>query len=178
MSDDFGSFEGDVVTKWLKDKDQPDRMMKLDANFAYVDPSGKRWEAAKGREVNGASIPPFLWNIVGPPYVGDYRRATVLHDVACDDQGEPHAQVHRMFYNAMRCDGVERFKAALMYLAVARFGPTWETGKTETFSPARDMTSIDLYALEFAIGLAISILPEDAGLDELDKRITEILQLE
>ena len=64
-------------------------------------------------------------NIVGTPFVGDYRRATVVHDVACQDKTRPHEEVHYMFYEAMLCDGVPDEQAFLMYTAVRLFGPKW-----------------------------------------------------
>jgi hypothetical protein len=100
--------------------------MSLLAEFAFVDSRGVRWPAPAGRCVDGASIPEVLWSkIVGTPYVGDYRRATVVHDVACQDKSRPHEEVHYMFYEAMLCDGVSREQAILMYTAVRLFGPKW-----------------------------------------------------
>ena len=84
--------------------------------------NGFEWKAPKDSKVNGASIPPVLWSSIGSPFVGDYRRASVVHDVACDTRKQPHEAVHLMFYNAMRADGVGWIKANAMYQAVKRFG--------------------------------------------------------
>ena len=170
-----GHFEGEVITKWLKDAGGKDRTMELMEDFSYVDPSGKRWLAAKGRTVDGASIPATFWSgTLGSPYVGDYRRATVLHDIGCEDQTEPHVAVHRMFLDAMRCDGVPLVKAMVMYQAVNRFGPTWGPGVS--FAPAPEMTTDDLDALEAATAKAIAELGEEANLETLNQRIDELLR--
>ena len=123
MSGAFGEFHGDVVAKWLTEPGVDDRTMELTEPFSYTDPFDNEWEAPVGSKVNGASIPPSLWSIVGPPYVGDYRRASVVHDVACVEMPGSSAEAHKMFYYAMLCDGVNAVKALAMYKAVKNFGP-------------------------------------------------------
>ena len=100
--------------------------MTIEADFAYVDPRGKRWDAPKGSIVNGASIPRSLWTIIGGPFEGKYRNASIVHDVYCDSMSEPSEAVHFMFYEACRCGGVPEKKAKILYYAVATFGPKWE----------------------------------------------------
>ena len=121
-------FEGEVHTEWLTE-DGPDRSMKLLATFAFVDPRGKRWVAPEGSIIDGASIPRILWSVAGSPYTGDYRRSSVLHDVACDERKVPSKDVHRMFYDAMVCDGVSEAQAVEFYTAVRLFGPSWSIGE-------------------------------------------------
>jgi hypothetical protein len=171
----FGHFEGEVITKWLKDDDGKDRTMELMEDFSYIDPSGKQWLAAQGRTVDGASIPAAFWSgTLGSPFVGDYRRATVLHDIACQDQTEPHREVHRMFYDAMRCDGVALLKAMTMFKAVDTFGPKW--GPAVAFAATPQMSTDDVVTLEAATNTAIAELGEDADLETLNQRIDEILR--
>jgi hypothetical protein len=118
----FGNFIGEVIARWLVDG----RKMELTADFAYLDPSGRRWNAPKGSIVDGASIPQVFWTVVGGPFEGSYRNASVVHDVACVKKEGHWQDVHRMFYYAMRAGGVSDFRAAVMYAAVYRFGPRWE----------------------------------------------------
>ncbi|MFO0947802.1 MAG: DUF1353 domain-containing protein [Planctomycetota bacterium] len=120
----WGRFEGRVVTDWHQDG----RNMTLLEDFAYIDPLDKRWLAPKGSHINGASIPIPFWSIIGGPFEGKYRNASVVHDVACDERTEPWADVHLAFYHACRCGGVEERKAKLMYYAVYHFGPRWQVG--------------------------------------------------
>jgi hypothetical protein len=117
----FGSYEGEVVTKWISE----DREMELVEPFTYVDPSGRRWTATPGSVINGASIPSAFWSVIGGPFEGRFRKASVLHDVACEKQAESWQEVHRMFYNACRCSRVGVGKAQTMYWAVYQFGPRW-----------------------------------------------------
>jgi hypothetical protein len=117
----FGKFEGRVVTSW----DDDGRNMRLEEDFAYLDAGGKRWLAPKGSIVNGASIPQAFWSVIGGPFEGPFRNASVVHDVGCDEQKETWEAVHLMFHDACRCGGVSPKKAKLMYWAVYNFGPRW-----------------------------------------------------
>ena len=168
----FGRFVGEVVAKWLKHKGA-DRNMQLLEDFAYIDPDGLEWKAPKGSKVNGASIPEVLWASIGPPFVGDYRRASVVHDVACDARTQPHEAAHRMFYHAMRADGVGWVKANTMYQAVKRFGPTWgATGSLRRQAKAKDEEVLQY--LE-AVEQAARQVKEPEGLDAVEAAANDIL---
>lgn len=121
----FGSFIGDLVAKWNGDG----RTMTLVEPFAYLDPSGIRWDAPKGSTVDGASIPQFAWSLIGGPFEGKYRSSSVIHDVACVEKKRPWEEVHQTFYTGMRASGVSAAKAKLMYAAVYHFGPRWPVKK-------------------------------------------------
>lgn len=122
MAANFGRFQGDVIALWLPDG----RNMQLTQRFAYIDPRGKEWIAPKGSIVNGASIPGALWSTIGGPYEGQYRHASVVHDVACEEMTSKWEDVHNMFYEACRCGGVSVGQAKTMYYAVYNFGPRWQ----------------------------------------------------
>jgi hypothetical protein len=102
-----------------------DNTFKLLAPFTYIDAKGKPWTAPKGAVVNGASIPPSLWSIVGSPWSGKYPEAAVIHDHFCTTKSRPWKDVHRTFYDAMRANGVSEIRANAMYFTVYRFGPRW-----------------------------------------------------
>ena len=118
---EFGEYIGSVKAEWLDDG----RKMKLLEPFRYVDPKRVEWDAPSGWIIDGASIPRFAWTIIGGPFEGKYRDASVIHDVACDRKERPWEAVHEAFYNAMRASGVEKNKAKIMYAAVYHFGPRW-----------------------------------------------------
>lgn len=59
-------------------------------------------------------------------FVGDYRRASVVHDYYCypaNRNQNTSKQVHRMFYEAMLCDGVKKRRAKKIYKAVVAKEP-------------------------------------------------------
>jgi len=107
-------------TEWCAEKGS-DRNMTLVRAFFFLDPRKKRWEVPAGYKIDGASIPRALWTLVGSPYTGDYRRASIPHDKACRDaQGDKRARkaADRMFYHACRAGGCTVSEAVLLYLGV------------------------------------------------------------
>ena len=118
-----GEFIGDVRTRWLTG-DGGDRDMVLTRTFKFKDSDGKVWTAPRGSVVNGASIPAALWTF-GPPYVGDYRFASVIHDHYCVSKTETWQDTHYMFYEGCRAGGVGLIKAKAMWAAVHFGGPRW-----------------------------------------------------
>jgi hypothetical protein len=115
-------FKGDVIVKWRADG----RTMKLLEDFSFIDARGTTWQAPAGSIVDGASIPRILWPLVGTPFAGKYRRASVLHDIACQERTRPWKKVHKMFYQAMRADKTPKSTAKQFYQAVQLFGPRWD----------------------------------------------------
>ena len=117
-----GRFIGDVTAKWLPNG----RDMELTATFAYVDARGSQWSVPAGTTVDGASIPRALWGVVGPPFTGKYRKASVIHDYFCQTMSRPWQEVHRVFFEASLVEGNTAYNARLMYGAVYAWGPRWE----------------------------------------------------
>jgi hypothetical protein len=118
----WGYYTGNPVTRW-----NPDGLtMTLLSELRYTDPHGIVWVAPAGSTVNGASIPRSLWSLMGGPFEGKYRDASVLHDVSYDQHKRPWQDCDRMFYNAMRCSGVGAVEAKTMFYALYRFGHHWK----------------------------------------------------
>jgi hypothetical protein len=118
----WGYYTGNPVTRW-----NPDGLtMTLLSELRYTDPHGIVWAAPAGSTVNGASIPRSLWSLMGGPFEGKYRDASVLHDVAYEQHKRPWQDCDRMFYNAMRCSGVSAVEAKTMFYALYRFGHHWK----------------------------------------------------
>lgn len=113
---------GDRNFRWLSDG----RHMQLLNDFGYRDGCGEVWLAPGGIVVDGASIPRSLWSIIGSPFSGLYRDASVIHDHFCVIRNRPWRRVHRVFYEAMLTSGVNRVQARVMYAAVRLFGPRWQ----------------------------------------------------
>ncbi|MGI4886866.1 MAG: DUF1353 domain-containing protein [Janthinobacterium lividum] len=138
-----GTFSGNPQAEWLvasgNATDPANRCMQLLADFWYDDPAGRRWLAPKGSVVNGASIPAALWSALGSPYTGAYRRASVVHDVACaaaaasPDPRAARRAADFMFYHACRAGGCPVFEAEWLFAGV-RIGAwvpqvgLWATG--------------------------------------------------
>lgn len=131
-----GSFSGNPKTEWLCQHGD-DRNMCLLETFWYIDPQGRRWEAPKGAITNGASIPRTLWSSVGSPYTGNYRRASIIHDIAIRTPAIVRSEADTMFYFACLAGGCMLMESKLLYAGV-RVG-TWAS-LTGDF--ALDMISI------------------------------------
>ena len=118
----WGFFSGPVETRWENDG----VTMVLLNELRYTDPYGEVWVAPAGSRVNGASVPRAFWSLIGAPFEGKYRNASVLHDVAYDEQSRSWEDADRMFYNAMRCSSVGAVTAKTMYYALRRHGRHWK----------------------------------------------------
>jgi hypothetical protein len=140
-----GIFSGSPVTRWLTEGG-PDRKMQILEDFWYDDPDDRRWLAPMYSIVDGASIPSALWSFVGSPYTGDYRRASIVHDVACDTEGVCRAEADRMYYFACLAGGCSKRDAQLQYVGV-RIGawiPNVRLWNEEVNWPPTETTSSQL----------------------------------
>ncbi len=142
------TFSGDAFTEWLTDAGD-DRRMRLLDDFSFTDAAGRVWGAPIGSIIDGASIPRALWTLVGSPYVGDYRRASIVHDVACDIAGTDvpaRRAADRMFYEACRAGGCTVRQATILYLGV-RVGASWAAVPLWTPALAAESTGPRLHRL-------------------------------
>jgi hypothetical protein len=125
QSNKWGHYSGYVEARWENDG----RNMTLLSELRYTDPRGVVWIAPAGSVVDGASIPRSLWSLMGGPFEGKYRNASVLHDVSYGQKTKPWQECDRMFYDAMRCSGVGAAEAGTMYYALRKFGHHWKAPK-------------------------------------------------
>lgn len=114
-------FGGDFDFRWLSTPDGRHREMRTLSEVWFKDENDGTWTVPAGTDVDGASIPAFLWTFEGSPFVGNYRRASVVHDHFCTLTVATPSQVHWMFYEAMRADGVGWWEALRKYAAVSAY---------------------------------------------------------
>ena len=136
-SNKWGHYSGYVEARWENDG----RNMTLLSELRYTDPDGVVWIAPAGSVVDGASIPRSLWSLMGGPFEGKYRNASVLHDVSYDQKTRTWAECDRMFYNAMRCSGVSAVEAGTMYYALRKFGHHWKAPKAAPVKVGEDIVA-------------------------------------
>lgn len=117
----FAQFSGTFEFRWLSDPTNRHRQMQLLSAVSFRDKAGRVWNVPQGTKVDGASIPSALWTFAGSPFVGNYRRASVIHDHYCDLRSERAEDVHRMFRDAMEADGVTNPERYSKYLAVRAY---------------------------------------------------------
>jgi hypothetical protein len=188
MTQDHGFFSGQPLTRWLTE-DKPDRKMALEEAFMFTDPEGKAWDVPSGFPIDGASIPKALWSLIGSPYTGDYRRASIVHDKACNDAKkdcDARRAADRMFYHACRAGGCSTDESKTLYLGV-RIGalkdqvPLWSDSITESFSPRpRASIPIEDRRVEADFRLARDLLSREVETDdplELEAQVDRALEL-
>ena len=133
------AFSGDPKTLWIASVADSDRRMKLLEDFWFQDRHGDTWSVDAEYVIDGASIPRALWTLVGSPYTGQYRRASVVHDKACDDAAgneDARRRADRMFFEACRAGGCGWFEAMILYAGV-RIGAAWSTMAPELLAQSR-----------------------------------------
>jgi len=177
------TFSGSFVFEWINDQSGADRDMVIQEPVSYVDPTGKEWPVPKGARINGASIPPLFYQLIGPPFVGNYRRASVVHDHYCDIKTEGWRATHRMFRDACLAGGVGAKKAQLMFAAVYAAGPRWKLIKKKVdtgINPRGLLEVLDVRKPEIPEGQLESILraieETDLTYSEIEARIDLIVQ--
>ena len=135
-----GKFSEEPETMWMTEEDA-DRRMCLLREFNFRDPDGLPWITPNAYKVDGASIPWPLWSLVGSPYTGNYRRASIVHDRACDianGDRTARSKADRMFYHACRAGGCSIYDATLLYIGV-RIGawmpdvPAWNAAARKEY---------------------------------------------
>jgi hypothetical protein len=186
MAGHHGQFSGEPLTRWCTE-DCADRKMVLVETFQYIDPDDITWEAPEGCEIDGASIPRALWTLVGSPFTGDYRRASIVHDQACRDASgdiPKRRAADRMFFNACRAGGCTIEEATTLYLGV-RIGalgdlPLWTECTRDSYAP-RPRTSIPARerSIEADFRVAAELLAKEQPTDDpsqLEVRVDQVLE--
>src|SRR5262245_47727600 len=111
-----GKFKGEAIIKLLPDG----RYVELTAPFSYIDSGHVTWSVPAGTRVDGASIPSAFWSIIGAPFTGKFREASIIHDYYCATKSRHWKAVHKVFLDGMLARGVGQVQAQLMYIAVYR----------------------------------------------------------
>ena len=125
------------------------RDVKLIEGFSFCDPEGLLWPVPADSVVDGASIPRVFWTLIGGPFEGRYRDASIIHDYYCDVRVRTWQATHRVFYEAMVVSEVSRRTAKMMYCAVRWGGPRWSKRTTHNIELALNI-EMALQDLEFA----------------------------
>lgn len=148
--------------------DDDGRTAHLITPISYTGPDGVLWVVPPNSILDGASIPRAFWTLIGGPFEGKYRNASIVHDRYCVDHLQTWQDTARMFHDAMRCSGVGTVKAKIMFYAVFRFGPRWPSpleGNDGPFVPPETLSAdtADSLALD-----AEAIFDHDLDLSEIE----------
>ena len=119
-----GGFEGRVVVEWLDDAFVPS--VRTVEDFGFRQTKGKFWKVARGQVFNGKGMPPLFSDMVGSPYEGSFRKASMVYESATQRMTEKWDEAQRMFFEASVAEGVAPQDAKVMYLLLALQGSRWE----------------------------------------------------
>ncbi|MES2070666.1 MAG: DUF1353 domain-containing protein [Pseudomonadota bacterium] len=158
----YGKYLGTLQLQWLPDEQH----VLVLAPFDYIDPQGQTWSVARGHVVDASSIPQLARSLMGEPFDEEYREATVIHDVACDEKTADWESVHAAFYTALLASGVDGLKARLLYAAVYHFGPRWDARLESRNVPASQAQSeINKLSSQLSAGknVKLAIIPKIAS---------------
>lgn len=114
----------------------PDRMCRIDRALRFTVPAtnGLTWAskafgdpASEDGTTDGASIPQAVWGLIGLPYDPLFLRPAILHDHYTYEENlvRDWRDTHRMFFYALREEGVDAVTAQIMFYAVYTFGGHW-----------------------------------------------------
>jgi hypothetical protein len=171
---DYGHYTGKLIFEPLADG----RRMRVLQDFGFMEADGLHWPVPPRTIVDGASITRPLWSLIGGPFEGKYRDASVVHDYYCDVRSAEWQMVHRMFYRGILASGVSVAQAKLMYGGVYFGGPRWGITVVENVTlgkpavPSKEFDdSIDnrmLYIATDEATLAVSTMIERDGMSAFD----------
>lgn len=159
----------------------------------FTDGSKVVWEAMAGLVTDGASIPAIFQPLVGSPFDPSFIRAAIVHDHYCRRHVRPWRQTHRVFYDALRDQGIPVGKAKAMYFAVYLGGPKWvtlipgnncgtacinkvmtSTGTPGIWSRKADYSAADLQAAVTSVSTLLQGDPDALTLDQLESRARQV----
>lgn len=135
---DLGSFKGRVVVEWLDDPFVP--TMRLVEPFAYEQAKGKVWKVPQGYVIKGRGMPPLFRDLIGQPFYGGFRKASIVYDHATQDMRQPWDEAQLMFLEASMAEGVNESEAKAMYMLLRVQGSRWEVPGSRCYGSCHGKT--------------------------------------
>ncbi len=111
-------------TKPISSKKLPNGERELLVEFTYFigsEDSGEKIVVTKGFVSDGASIPRFLWSIVGHPW-GEYEQSAWLHDYICREKLYARKKCDQIMRDSMVVLKVKKWKRFMIYRGLRTFG--------------------------------------------------------
>ncbi len=87
--------------------------------FSYTTKKGVIHLVPKDFVTDGATIPRFLWSIIGSPFTGLYKKAVLIHDELYFTQKTKRRYADKIFLEIMKYSGVAFWKRIAMYSGVS-----------------------------------------------------------
>jgi hypothetical protein len=132
-----GKFNGDLEVRFFSGTSGDGHRVELILllkPFGYTDSNGVDWNVPAGFISDGASIPEWLWAMLGGPFSGPYRDAAVIHDYYCNQKTRMWEDVHKVFLEAALNRGTAEDLAKTLYAGVLLGGPRWDPPRADIFA--------------------------------------------
>jgi hypothetical protein len=140
-----GKFSGDLEVRFFggtSGDGRPVELILLLKPFGYTDSNGVAWNVPEGFISDGASIPEWLWLVLGGPFSGPYRDAAVIHDYYCSQKSRKWEDVHKVFLEAALNRGTAEDLAKTLYAGVLLGGPRWDPPRANVFANGIKMAQL------------------------------------
>jgi hypothetical protein len=132
-----GKFNGELEVRFFSSTSGDGHRVELILllkPFGYTDSNGVDWNVPEGFISDGASIPEWLWLVLGGPFSGPYRDAAVIHDYYCSQRTRKWEDVHKVFLEAALSRGTAEDLAKTLYAGVLLGGPRWDLPRANIFA--------------------------------------------
>jgi hypothetical protein len=188
-----GQFKGELEVRFFSSTSGDGHHVELILllkPFGYTDSNSVDWDVPEGFISDGASIPEWLWALLGGPFSGPYRDAAVIHDYYCSKKTRKWQDVHKVFLEAALNRGTSEDLAKTLYAGVLLGGPRWDPPRADIFAngvmkaqivptqsgrPAPASGKTDKEAFD---ELKAWIEREKPTLEEIRKRVEEIRKVQ
>ena len=168
------SFEGNVVLESVGD-DPFVPAFRLGQTLVFRQANGEEWISPSGAIVDGRSVPGVFVQLKGHPFEGNFRKSAVTYDYAVKIKQREWETTLRMFYDALRVEGIVEADAKSMYMILSGAGTRWAMrGPNSCFSRCH----VDSKELEWRprvdgdklLSLVEWVEAENPDLDQIDER--------
>lgn len=127
----------------LKTEDIDNRRKRLLEGISVIS-CGYLIKVKAGLIYDGASIPKLFWNLIGSPFTGKYRVASLVHDALYASEGLDRKKCDEVFLDLMEQDGVGYFKRYAMYWAVRLGGGlVWKRHTDESVMESKGYIDVE-----------------------------------
>lgn len=125
-------FKGKTIIERLNSSEYAMRSSLIFENAEF------KVQVKKGFVTGGASIPPYMWSVIGCPFSGKYVGSAIIHDALYATHKLTKEESDKLFLHMMEDNGVKKWKRTVMYLAVKLLGnASWDElpESVEKYSP-------------------------------------------
>ncbi len=168
------AFEGRVVLEPVGD-DPFVPLYRLGEQLVFRQGNGTEWISPAGVILDGRSVPTLFVKVFGHPFEGSFRKSAVSYDYTVRRKQVSWEAAQRMFYEALRAEGVVESDAKVMYLLLSGSGTRWALpGPNSCFSrchtDAKELEWRPRVDDEKLLSLITWTQVDNPGLDQIDQR--------